>query len=189
MTRFKAVALGTLAMALAAAPMAPAFAGGYGSHHHGKRHHYYGNPLYPVVGLAAAVVGAAAAVVTLPFALIGAAAAHAPRHYAPAPAPQDYYAPQANASPAYAAPRAYYPPPPRAYYRPPAASHSYAPPAPYHAPGLGQYSDFDGYRAPPGYAANGGYYRQDGGPSGGYYAPPPRPHGLPNAAYAPPNQH
>ena len=70
MTRFKAAAVGALAITLAAAPVASAFADGYGSHHHGH-HHHYGNPFYPVVGLAAAVVGTAAAIVTLPFAASG----------------------------------------------------------------------------------------------------------------------
>ena len=79
MTRFKAAAMSALAITLAAAPVASAFAGGYGYRHHGH-HQHYGNPFYPVVGLAAAVVGTAAAIVTLPFAALGAAVAQAPYH-------------------------------------------------------------------------------------------------------------
>ena len=90
---------------------------------------------------------------------------------------------QGSAAPGYTAPRAYYPAPARSYAPPPPASYSYAPPA----PRVGQYGDFDGYRAPPpGYAANGGYYPQDARSNGGYYAPP---YGAPNADYASPNQH
>jgi hypothetical protein len=93
MTRISRAAVGAIAIALAAAPIASAIAGGYGSHH-GNRHHghgYYGNPFAPVVGLAAAVVGTAAAIVTLPFAILGAATA--PAYYAPPGPRQGYYPP------------------------------------------------------------------------------------------------
>ena len=117
MTRFKAAAVGTLAIVLAASPMTPALANGNGQHY-GHGHHYW-NPLYPIVGLAAAVVGTAAAIVTLPFQIVGAAAAQA-SYYAP---PQGNYAPpQGYGAPGYAAPQAYYPAP-AVSYAPPAASY------------------------------------------------------------------
>ena len=73
MTRYKAAAVGALTAVLAVASIAPALANGNGHRYgHGHGGHYYGNPLYPIVGLAAAVVGTAAAIVTLPFQIIGA---------------------------------------------------------------------------------------------------------------------
>ena len=185
MTRTRKAAIGAIAITLAAAPIASAFAGGYGPH--------YGNPLYPVAGLAAAVVGTAAAIVTLPFAILGAAAAQAPAYYAPPPAQRSYYPPQGNVAPGYGQPYnqpyAYYPAPAANAYVPPAAQYragpppnSYAQRAPYDAPRYPQYGDYEEYRAP----ANNGYYRQDGAAgggsgvgSGGYYAPARRPYGAP----------
>src|SRR4051794_9228354 len=97
MTRTNRIAAGALAALFAAAPVASAWAGGYGPHYGNRGHygHHYYNPLYPVVGLAAAVVGAAAAIVTLPFAVLG-AAAQAPAYYPSGPAPRGYYPPQGN---------------------------------------------------------------------------------------------
>ena len=106
MTRYKAATVGALTAVLVMAPVASAIAGGNGSHH--GYGHYYGNPLYPIVGLAAAVVGTAAAIVTLPFQIIGAAAAQA-SYYPPA---------QGYGAPGYAAPPAYYPAPAVAYAPP-----------------------------------------------------------------------
>jgi hypothetical protein len=150
MTRFKAAAVGTLAMVLAAAPLTSALANGNGQHY-GHGHHYW-NPLYPVVGLAAAVVGTAAAIVTLPFQIIGAAAAQAPYY---GPPPQGYAPQQGYGGPGYAAPQAYYPAP-AVSYGPPAASYYYGPSAPYYPPRAAVHG---GYRGHDGYAANAGYYR------------------------------
>jgi len=181
MTRFKAAAVGTLAIVLSAAPLS-ALANGNGRHYsHG---HYYWNPLYPIVGLAAAVVGTAAAIVTLPFQVLG-AAAQAP-YYAPR---QSYAPPQGYGAPGYAAPQAYYRGP-AVSYAPQTGSYYYGAPAPYYPP---RSAGYGGYRAPDGYAANGGYYRPNGGPSGapndapygGSYAPRPTPYGPPNGDYTP----
>ena len=205
MTRMKRAAVGALAIALAAAPVATAWAGGYNSHYGGRNHYghrYYGNPLYPVAGLAAAVVGTAAAIVTLPFAILGAAAAQVPAYYPPAypsayppaPAPRNYYPPQANVAPGYGSqgygpPHAYYPAPVASNaYPPPQAQHSYPSRATYDAPRYPQYGDLDDYRGP---AVNNGYYRQDA-PPGGYYAPRRGSYGSPYAdsySYSSPNQH
>jgi hypothetical protein len=188
MTRTKRVAAGAFAALLAAAPVASAWAGGYGPHYGNRGHygHHHYNPLYPVVGLAAAVVGTAAAIVTLPFAVLGAAAAQVPAYYPPAPAARAYYPPQASVAPppGYGSGSNGYAP--YAYYPAPASSNSYAPAPPQYAypsraPNEGtrypQYGDFDGYRGP---AAN-GYYRQDVPPAGGYYAPRPGAYASPYA--------
>jgi AcrR family transcriptional regulator len=139
--------------------------------------HYY-NPLYPWSGLAAAVVGTAAAIVTLPFAILGAAAATRSCLLPAGSGARGYY-PQGNAAPGYGA-QGYAPPRllSRAgrleFLRPPPPS--YAPGARYDAPRYPQYGDLDDYRGP---AANNGYYRQDVPPPGGYYAPRPAPYGSP----------
>ena len=158
MTQSKALVSGSLlAIALALAPVSSAFADGnhwHGSSWHGGSnwHGGYHYGVWPVFGVAAAVVGTAAALITLPFAAI-AAAANAPYYYGPGPA----YAPTAYSPPAYygqpaapyyesqgvapqaysqAAPQAYYNAPAApAYYGPPAAPAYYAAPAPtYYAP-------------------------------------------------------
>ena len=182
MTRTKRIAAGALAALFAAAPIASAWAGGYGPHYGNRGHygHHHYNPLYPVVGLAAAVVGAAAAIVTLPFAIIGAAAAPGPGYYPPGPAPRGYYPPQGNAAPppgygsapnGYGTPHAYYPAPASSgSYAPPPPQSSYPPRATYDAPRYPQYGDLETYG---GAAPNTGYYRQDVAPGGGYYAPRP----------------
>ena len=104
MTRLRAVTVGTLVATMLAFAPVTATAGGYyrGGHHggyHGGSHHgghgYYGGGYrygWPLFGLAAAVVGTAAAIVTAPIALV-AAAANAP--YYP---PQSYAAPRAASS-------------------------------------------------------------------------------------------
>jgi len=169
MTRFKATGIGALAIALAAAPVSSALANGGGQHYHNG---YYFNPFYPIVGLAAAVVGTAAAIVTLPLALIG-AAARAPGY----------------AQPGYAAPPAYYGNAPVPYYAAPSGSYYYAPPQAY-APVRPVYRS--AYRAPGNYAPNAGYVPQNGGqyaPPTAYgaqdngYAPPPANHPAPPSAY------
>jgi len=199
MTGTKRAALGAFAALLAATPVASAWAGGYGPHHGNRGHHghHYYNPLYPVVGLAAAVVGAAAAVVTLPFAILGAAAAQGPAYYPPGPAPRGYYPPQGNVmpQPGYGSgsngylPHAYYPAPASSgSYAPPPAQYAYPSRAPNDAPRYPQYGDFDGYR---GSAPNNGHYRQDVPTGSGYYAPRPGAYGSPYAesySYSPPNQ-
>ena len=121
MIKYRSVALGSiLGTILCLAPLTSAFA-----------QHRYHNPFWPVAGLAAAVVGTAAAIVTAPLA-IAAAVVNAP-YYGPAPA---YVAPAAvfnGAPPAYysaPAPQAYYAPPAPAYYSPPPAADYYGPPAP-----------------------------------------------------------
>ena len=148
------------------------------------------------------VLGAAAIAMTAAV-ISSEAAAQAPAYYPPAPAPRNYYPPQANAAPGYA-PYAYYPAPasspyapplgqyPQARssapnaYNPPPAPPSYAQRAPYDAPRYPQYGDEYDYRD----RAYNGYYRQDG-PSGGYYAPRHRSYGQPyadNYPYSSPNQ-
>jgi hypothetical protein len=213
MIRFKAVALGSLiGVALALAPLSSAFAddrshnghwvrgghwghgqtayvvhgGYYGGHAYGGHGGYYGYGAWPIFGLGAAVVGAAAAIVTAPFALL-AAAANAP-YYGPAysappvtynTAPPAYYG--APAAPAYydapAAPT--YAPPPVSY-SPPAAPAYYAPPARYYAPpAVGYYGApaAPAYYAPPAAQA---YYGARAVPA--YYAPPPGYYGQPSTA-------
>ena len=194
MTRFKAVAVGALAVVLAAAPVSSAFADRGGRH-------YYGNPFYPIVGLAAAVVGTAAAVLTLPFVAID-AALRAPGYYPPsqgyAPAPaygpppvahddyvptEPYYAPPAPAPQAYY-PEAYYPAPAVTYYAAPEVPYYYARPAPYYAPRAVYYGGYGGYRGyEGGYRGHeGGYRGYDGGNRGhGGYAP--------NVGYTPRGNH
>jgi hypothetical protein len=193
--RAAAAALGAL---LAAAPIASAWAGGYGPHH-GSRGHYghrYYNPLYPVIGLAAAVVGTAAAIVTLPFAVLGAAAAQVPAYYPPAPAARNYYPPQGSIAPPPShgsgpngyAPYAYYPAPASSNaYPPPPAQSSYPSRAPNDGARYPQYGDPDGYRG----SAGNGYDRRDVPPGGGYAMPRsgtyPSPYADPYS-YSSPNQ-
>jgi hypothetical protein len=186
----RATAIGSiLVIALAAAPFSGAFAsdrhhGGYGHRGHGG--HAYGYGFNPVVGLATALVGAAAAIVTAPIAIL-AAVANAP-YYGPGPnypvGPAGYGAPPvaqghygAPAAPGYyATPQSappYYGPPARAYYRPTATPH-YAPPAatyygppgrgPYGPPARGNYRPSGG-----GYATYDGYPPRDSGWSQGQY--------------------
>ncbi len=112
MIKYKAVALdGLIGAALALAPLSSAYAdqrvhGGHWGNggrvqvgYAGHGGYGYGYGLWPVFGLAAAVVGTAAAIVTAPFAIL-AAAANAP-YYGPAPGyaapPVTYHA----APPAY----------------------------------------------------------------------------------------
>ena len=154
MNKRKAVAMALLTVLLSAAPVGSALANGGHGHSY-----YYGNPFYPIVGLAAAVVGTAAAIVTLPFAAL-AAVAQAP-YYAPPQA----FAPGYGAAPAYA-------PPAAPYYAPPAPSYYYAPPAVYVAPRPVAYA---------GYGPKGGYDR----PHPGRYGPPQTGYAPPNPRYAP----
>lgn len=155
MSKVAALAVGTLvAAALTLAPTSPAFAGGgyYG-------HAGYGYRAWPVVGLAAAVVGTVAAIVAAPIVAL-AAAANAP-YYGP---PQGYGPLPDYAQPpvAYGAPVA-----PAYYYGPPVAPAYYAPPAAtvYYAPRVAAV-----YYGPPARAA---YYRP--GVSARYGVAPPLP--------------
>ena len=102
MVKYKAATIGACAaMALAAAPVAPASAHGY----------HHGGLIFGLAALGAAAVVGAATIVTAPVrALAAPFYGPAPGYYAPgpayyAPAPQ-YYAPQSN----------YYAPPPGYYY-------------------------------------------------------------------------
>jgi hypothetical protein len=129
-----------MAVALAASPASSALANG--PHHGPNNGAYYGNPFY---GLASAIVGTAAAIVTLPFAIVN-AAIRAPGYYAPAPG----YAPAYGAPPAYGAGPAYGAAP--AYGDAP----GYAPPSAYYPVRPAYYG---GYRGQGSYAApNTGHY-------------------------------
>jgi hypothetical protein len=182
MTRNRTAVLGgALALALTVAPISSAIAGG-GHHgggygHGGYAYGGYGYGFNPVYGLATALVGVAAAVVTAPIAIL-AAVANAP-YYGPGPgypaAPAAYGVPPVAqgydgavgaayyagpvASPAYyvAPPVTYYNPPVAAYYGAPAPAYYAAPAAAYYGPPRGR-----GYYAP----VNRGYY---GSPGRGYY--------------------
>ncbi len=164
MSRNKAAFIASvLAMALVAAPISSAFANGRHYGGYGGYGGYYGGAL--ALGLAGAVVGTAAALITAPFALARSGSA-APVYYAgPAPAypvATRYYG--APVAPAYYGPSvasAYYGPPVApAYYAPPTASFYYgAPVAPvyyapplrsaYYAPRPAYYSPRPAYRGPP----------------------------------------
>jgi hypothetical protein len=149
---------------------------------------------YPVVGLAAAVVGTAAAIVTLPFAALGAAVAQAPYHYPPAPQnynrQQNYYPPQ-NYLPlprqrrtgVYRTARLL--PCPRAVVcaPPPPASYSYA----HLAPALVSTATSTAIAARHrDTRRTADTTRRTLRSNGGYYPPP---YGAPNGDYAPPSQH
>jgi hypothetical protein len=114
---------GFLALALAAAPASDVFASGrhHGGYRHGGSHGGYGYGFNPVVGLATALVGAAAVIVTAPIAIL-AAVARAP-YYGPGPeypaAPLAYNAPPVTQG-YYGAPAA------PAYYGPPASGPAYS---------------------------------------------------------------
>jgi hypothetical protein len=209
MIRKKAAAIGgVLALALAVAPISPAFAGDrhHGGYGHGGGHggYGYGYGFNPVVGLATALVGVAAAIVTAPIAIL-AAAARAPYYgpgpgYSAAPAAYDappvargYYgapaAPVPYGSPATDAayygppPVTYYSPPPVTYYSPPVATYYGAPAAAYYASPPGR-----GYYAAPGrgyYAAPGrGYYGPQGsGRDYSHYSGNPGTNGSPSGRY------
>ena len=136
-------AISVLVAALTVAPAPGALAHGHG----GYRHH---GEFFPVFGLAGAVVGTAAAILTLPFAIIGSAVGARPyyepsdRGYAPTLAPPAYYAPApAYYGPPVTAAPAYYPPPPPGYYGPPPGALVYpAPPTAYYAPRAGYYGGY-----------------------------------------------
>ncbi|HUC67335.1 MAG TPA: hypothetical protein VMA53_17975 [Stellaceae bacterium] len=104
MVNFRAAMIGaTSAIALAAAPIAPASAHG----------HYHGGVVFGLAALGTAAVVGAATILTAPVRALAAPvyAPPAPAYYAPYAPPPVYYAPP----PAYS----YAPPPPAAYYPPP----------------------------------------------------------------------
>ena len=156
MSKYKAATIASvLAIALLAAPISSAFANGRHHGAYGSYGVYYGGAL--ALGLASAVVGTAAALITAPIALL-AAAAQAPVYYGgPAPAypvaPTAYYG--APIAPAYYAPRvapAYSGPPAASvYYNAPVAPVYYGPPitAAYYAPRPAYYAPRPTYYGPP----------------------------------------
>ena len=125
----KSAAGGLVACALVLSPVTSASA-----------QYYYCHDI--ICGLGTAIVGTAAAIVTLPFAVVGAVTAPLrPPAYYYAPPPAYYYGPP---SAYYRPPPAYYRPPPPAYYArpsppgyyaPPSRPAYYGPPATYPAPG------------------------------------------------------
>ena len=156
--------------------------------------YHYWNPLYPVVGLAAAVVGTAAAIVTLPFQVLGAAAAQAPYY---APPQQKLLRPSKAMERLDTRHRKRITRRPRFPTAPPAPSYYYAPARALLCTAVGRATAVTA--AIDGYAANAGYYRpnggptrwyRNGGPNGGNYAPRPTPYGPPNGYYNPrPNEY
>jgi len=131
--RYRALVVGSLAVALAAAPVLSARAW-YDQQYpyYGNPPVYYSDPLFWPFQAAAAVVVGAATLATLPFRAIGAATYPYPAYYGPSP----YYYP----------PPAYYPPssgyyPQQRYYPPPQSSYP---------PQQGYYPQQQGYYAPPG---------------------------------------
>ena len=127
--KYRALVIGSLAVALAATPILSARAW------YDRPYPYYGNPpvyysnplLWPFEAAAAVLVGAAT-IATLPFRAVAGAA------YYPGPA---YYAPPA----AYYPPPGYYPPQ-QGYYAPPQQG--------YYPPRQGYYPQQQGYYVPPG---------------------------------------
>ena len=129
---FRALVVGSLAVALAAAPVLSARAWYDQPYpYYGNPPVYYSNPLFWPFQAAAAIVVGAATLATLPFRAIGAATYPYPAYHSPPP----YYYP----------PPAYYPPssgyyPQQRYYPPPQSSY----------PLQQGYYPQQGYYAPPG---------------------------------------
>ena len=170
MSKFSRMAFAaSFAVMLAIAPMACAFASG------DHRWHGHGYVAWPF-GLAAAVVGTAAAIVTAPIAIL-AAAANGP-YYAPPPvayngysyppAAPAYYGPPV--APAYYPPAQFYPPAPSAYYGSPAPQAYYAPRGYYGPPAIVAY--YARPEPPPRYVYNAppsNHAPRYDGPSNDYY--------------------
>ena len=132
--RYRALVVGSLAVALAAAPVLSARAWYDQPYpYYGNPPVYYSNPLFWPFQAAAAVVVGAATLATLPFRAIGAATYPYPAYYGPSP----YYYP----------PPAYYPPS-SGYYYP--QQRYYPPPQSSYPPQQGYYPQQQGYYAPPG---------------------------------------
>ena len=159
-----------LALMLVAAPISSAFAGGrnHGGYGHGGGNggYGYGYGYNPVVGLATALVGVAAAIITAPITIL-AAVANAP-YYGPG---TDYSAGPAAYGGPPVAPGYYGAPVAPVYYAPPASPVYYGPPAvTYYSPPVVTY-----YGPPP----VRGYYGTAGR---GYYGAQGRGHEAPSAA-------
>jgi hypothetical protein len=157
-----------LSAALAMGPFTPAFAAGHEGYGRGgggyQNGGYHGGG--PVRGLAGAIVGTAAAIVTLPFVILGSIAQGARYN------DQGSYAYQGGQQPQYAAPSS------GGYDGAPAASGYIQRPAPYYAPApQGYYPPPAGYQAPQYYPPRQAYYAPQrpvySAPPPAYYPPPP----------------
>ncbi|HKX08336.1 MAG TPA: hypothetical protein VJN67_09085 [Stellaceae bacterium] len=113
--KYRALVVGSLALALAAAPILSARAW-YDRpyYYYGTPPVYYSNPLLWPFQAAAAVVVGAATLATLPFRVIAGATYPYPAYYGP---PRYYYPP-----PGYYPPSSGYYPPPQGYSAPPGAT-------------------------------------------------------------------
>jgi hypothetical protein len=151
-----------LSAALVAAPLTPAFAAGHEGYGRGGGGGYHGGG--PVHGLAGAIVGTAAAIVTLPFVILGSIAQSARYN------DQGAYAYQGGQQPQYSGP------PSGGYDGAPAASGYIQQPAPYYAPAP------QGYYPPPASYQPPAYYP----PRQAYYAPPRQVYYAPRPVYYPP---
>ena len=112
--KHRALVIGSLAVALAAAPFLSARACCDDRPYYGNPPVYYSNPLLWPFQAAAAVVVGAATLATLPFRAIAGATYPYPAYYS---APPYYYPP-----PAYYPPSPGYYPPQQGYYAPPGAT-------------------------------------------------------------------
>ena len=157
MRHFRSMIVSALVAATATmACVTPAAAGPHGG---GRGFHHF--------GLGAAIANTIVGVITLPLAIVAAAASIEPPQYAP-PGPS-YYPPAYAPAPAYAPPAAYAPPPtyaPPPAYAPPPVGYYYAAPR-YPVPAAGYYVRPPGYYAPP--ARYNWYPLYQGGPRPGYY--------------------
>ena len=113
--KHRALVVGSLAVALVAAPISSARAQyGYPYYYYGSPPVYYSNPLLWPFQAAAAVVVGAATLATLPFRVVAGATYPYPAYYGPPP----YYYPP----PAYYPRSSGYYPPQQGYYAPPGAT-------------------------------------------------------------------
>lgn len=118
--KYRALVVGSLAVALAAAPISSVRAWYNGPYYYGNPPVYYSNPLLWPFQAAAAVVVGAATIATLPFRAIAAATYPYPAYYGP---PPYYYPPPAYYPPSSGYyPRQGYYPPQQGYYVPPGAT-------------------------------------------------------------------
>ena len=132
----RALSGGIVAAALVATSLSSASAQDWRGYHR----HYYGHRGCWFIGcVVGAAVGTAAAIVTLPFAVVGGVVAGPgpyppPPAYGPPPPPPNYYGPRYYGS-GYYGPRYYGPP--QGYYGPPQGN--YGPPQGYYGPSQGYY--------------------------------------------------
>ena len=119
--KYRALVIGSLAVALATAPILSARAQYVGPYYyHGNPPVYYSNPLLWPFQAAAAIVVGAATIATLPFRVIAGATYPYPAYYGP---PPYYYPPPAYYPPSsgyYPQRQGYYPQ--QGYYAPPGAT-------------------------------------------------------------------